>query len=104
MHFSDCVFLLPYKEHLLHCGIANQFLKYEDLSCEWACGGCLIPSIISANCCLYLAPKRFLDRNGSLTQWSCALTGEELDSPAVCNQCECYRGLRLGSRLDKCSI
>lgn len=99
MHFSDCIFLTPYKEHLLHCGAANQFLKYDDVCREWACGGCPIPRTMSRHFCLHLAPKRQLDRSGSCTEWFCSLSGNRLASPVSCDRCDQYKGIVLGLRL-----
>ena len=99
MHFSDCIFLTPYKEHLLHCGAANQFLKYRDVCREWACGGCPIPRTMSQHFCIYLAPKRYLDHSGSFTEWFCSLSSNRLVSPVSCDRCDQYTGILLGPRL-----
>ncbi|HHY93018.1 MAG TPA: hypothetical protein GX511_06725 [Firmicutes bacterium] len=96
MHFSDCIFLTAYKEHLLYCGAAGQFVKYRNVNEEWACGGCPIPQLLDNHFCIHLQPKRFLNRNGSCTEWFCSLTGARLFSPAACSTCPNYVGIRLG--------
>jgi hypothetical protein len=96
MHFSDCIFLTAYKEHLLHCGAAGQFVKYRDVNEGWACGGCPIPGLLENHFCVHLRPKRHLSRNGSSTEWFCSLTGIRLFSPESCKACPRYVGVKLG--------
>jgi hypothetical protein len=96
MHFTDCIFLTAYKEHLLHCSLAGQFVKYCHVNEDWACGGCPIPDLLENYFCIYLRPKRHLSRNGSSTEWLCSLTGARLFSPESCQTCSGYVGIKLG--------
>jgi hypothetical protein len=99
MHFTDCIFLKAYKEHLLHCGIAGQFVKYRHVNEDWACGGCPIPDLLEDHFCIYLRPQRHLNRSGSSTEWSCSLTGARLFTPESCRTCPAYVGVKLGQAM-----
>lgn len=99
MHFTDCIFLTAYKEHLLYCSAAGQFVKYRNVGEDWACGGCPIPHLLDRHFCVHLRPKRHLSKNGSTTEWSCALSGTRLFSPDACHVCPAYMGIKLGQGL-----
>jgi hypothetical protein len=99
MHFTDCIFLTAYKERLLHCGAAGQFIKYRNVNEDWACGGCPIPGLLTNGFCVHLRPKRHVNQNESSTEWLCAHKNSRLFTPEVCRSCEHFSALSLHSAL-----
>lgn len=99
---NNCPYLIIYKKYksldsygiIYKCTLANALFLFKDLKEKWACGGCIVPQIISNKPCTYLkAHKDFIIRGSSHTWFSCELFNIIMESPMeLCNpNCEGYK-------------
>lgn len=101
---KSCRYLIKYKDYkytsgsIYKCVLANALLICNDLEQKWACGGCIIPQIMSNRPCKHIKPhKNFLIRGSSHTWFSCELYNIIMDLPAeLCHtHCEGYEPINL---------
>jgi hypothetical protein len=89
--YKSCRYLKVFKSYKLldsvgfiyRCVLADALLTVNDIKKNWACKGCIVPSIMANKPCKYLVPHKIFSIRGSSQTWfSCKLLNLVMDLPA----------------------